>query len=236
MTVSEIIPGQLYLGSAPCTSSGGDFEALPALRELGITHIVNCTPDFPFPSAAQLGVGGDDGAGPAAVTQHRVPVADVDDAPIGSYFHAAADFIAGALQGQRRVYVHCETGKSRSAAVVLAYQLKHGGAATLRAAWDLVKARRPYAMPKPAFMARLATFAAALPLPDAASASSGKEVHDMHFATTEYGAMYLLDHFEAFGLGRAEVEAALVAAAGEYVAAFSMLRRQAEALFMGVEE
>jgi len=59
MTVTEILPGRLWLGSAPCTAGGGaNDDTLSALREAGVTHVVNCTPDFPFPSAAQLAVGG----------------------------------------------------------------------------------------------------------------------------------------------------------------------------------
>ena len=210
MTVTEILPGRLWLGSAPCTAGGGaNDDTLSALREAGVTHVVNCTPDFPFPSAAQLAVGG------AAAEQHRVPVPDVDDAPIQAHFDAAADFIDAAVRGGGVVFVHCETGKSRSATIVLAYRVKHG-ADTLRAAWDDTKARRPYAEPKPAFMQRLV---AAFP-----GAAGG-------FNHREYSAAYLVDHFAAFGLERADVDAALARADGEYDAAFAALGVAAQEKF-----
>ena len=206
MTVTEILPGQLWLGSAPCKSDGGNFEALPALRAQDITHIVNCTPDFPFPTAQQLG---------SAPIEHRVPVTDEDHVPIEQHFDAAADFIALALRQRGKVYVHCETGKSRSATIVLAYRVKHGGD-TLRAAWEDTKERRPYAMPKPAFVEKLLrTF------PGAADG----------FSLRDYCVLYLLDHFGAFGLGRETIEAAFAGAAEEYGAAFASLQEQVERAF-----
>ena len=212
MTVTEVLPGQVWLGSAPCTAGGGDFEALPALRQARITHIVNCTPDFPFPSAAQLPVGDDVHT---AAEQYRVPVPDEDGAPIQAHFDAAADFIDTAVRGGGKVYVHCETGKSRSATIVLAYRIKHS-ADTLRAAWDDTKERRPYAMPKPAFMRRLA---AAFPI-----ASKG-------FSHQAYDTEYMADHFAPFGIGRPAVDAALTSAGREYAAAFAALEQQVQALF-----
>ena len=222
MTVTEILPGAVWLGSAPCTLAGGDFEALPTLRQVGITHVVNCTPDFPFPSASQLPVPAAGGGGEAAgaahaaeLAQHRVPVPDEDGAPIQNYFDAAADFIDAAVRGGGKVYVHCETGKSRSATIVLAYRVKHG-ADTLRAAWDDTKRRRPYAMPKPAFVRRLA---AAFP-----GASEG-------FPQEAYDTAYMAEHFAPFGVGREAVDAALAGAGGEYADAFAALEQQVQALF-----
>ena len=45
-------PG-VWLGPAPCKEDGttfGDSNTIANLKAAGITHIVNCTPNYAFPS------------------------------------------------------------------------------------------------------------------------------------------------------------------------------------------
>ena len=129
-TPTEILPG-LWLGPAPVNEEGeayDDSNHLADLKAAGVTHVVNCTPAVPFPTAEQLGLGGD-------VGQCRVGVKDEDAEPIEDYFEEATAFMQEAIEGGGTVYVHCETGKSRSVTIVLAYRVKHCGE-TLRTAYD----------------------------------------------------------------------------------------------------
>eukprot|EP01052_Picozoa_sp_SAG31_P020462 SAG31_NODE_1540_length_7954_cov_3.521961_2_plen_204_part_00 len=61
---TEVLKNSVWLGPAPVNARGeswddSDGSHLAVLRAAGITHIVNCTPDFPFPTAEQLGLGSD---------------------------------------------------------------------------------------------------------------------------------------------------------------------------------
>jgi hypothetical protein len=105
-----------------------DSTHLADLQAAGITHIVNCTPGYPYPTAEQLGLGAD-------VGQCRVGVKDEDEEPIEDYFEETTAFMQEAITSGGKVFVHCETGKSRSATIVLAYRVKHCGE-TLREAYD----------------------------------------------------------------------------------------------------
>eukprot|EP01052_Picozoa_sp_SAG31_P034197 SAG31_NODE_3960_length_3717_cov_10.714483_3_plen_443_part_00 len=116
-------------------------------RALGITHVVNCTPDHPnlYPAkqtedsveetmrstyfAQQKGLQRDEsasGAGAAHAIRlhyHRVPVVDVAEhsALLLAHLPAAVAFIDDAVAGGGRVLIHCRHGQSRSAAVAAAW-------------------------------------------------------------------------------------------------------------------
>ena len=112
-----------------------------------------------------------------------------------------------------KVYVHCETGKSRSATIVLAYRVKCRGE-SLRAAYDDTKARRDYIQPKPAFFNKLVAEEERI-----AGASS--------FAKEEYALLYLLDHFMPYawveGISEESIRAAVAEAGGDSTAAHAHL-------------
>ena len=54
---------------------------------------------------------------------HRVDVEDVSHEPIHLYFEGAVEFISNHLEQEQRVLVHCRSGVSRSATIVLAYMV-----------------------------------------------------------------------------------------------------------------
>ncbi|KAK3506436.1 hypothetical protein QTP70_017058, partial [Hemibagrus guttatus] len=67
------------------------------------------------------------------IIYHAIPVNDVEYFDLSVYFEEGADFIVQTLayDGDRgEVYVHCQKGYSRSAAIVIAYlMLRHVQAA-----------------------------------------------------------------------------------------------------------
>jgi hypothetical protein len=65
---------------------------------LGLTHVVNCTPDVPFVEGV-----------PGLVTM-RIPVADTADYDITQYTPQSNKFITDAVDHGHRVLVHCKHG------------------------------------------------------------------------------------------------------------------------------
>lgn len=171
---TEILTGQLWLGPCPVSLDGSQQYHTATLQEVGITHVVNCTPVFPFPTASD------------ASSQFRVPVPDDDNAPIQDYFDRAAEFIHTAITHGGRVYVHCETGKSRSATVTLAYRVSKG-CESLRVAYYDTKAKRPYIQPKVVFFEHLV-----------ANEPRWLNVSSPSFSIAEYSLIYLKDHFAPY--------------------------------------
>ena len=213
-----VIDDVVWLGPAPVNQSSeayddSDTSHVAVLRAAGITHVVNCTPDVPFISATQLGL-----AAGAAVGEFRVPVPDEDGAAdaLDSFLDAATSFIQDAAAAGGRVYVHCETGKSRSATVVLAYLVRHRGK-TLREAYNETKAKREYIQPKTAFFDKLIARE-----PDWAAAGVASFAHE------EYALIYLLDHFiptytYVEGITKESIRAAIAEADGDSTVAMAKL-------------
>ncbi|XP_026864940.2 dual specificity protein phosphatase 3b isoform X2 [Electrophorus electricus] len=78
------------------------------------------------------------------IVYHGIPANDTDDFSLSIYFEECSDFIEGALAhkgGRGRVYVHCQKGYSRSAAVVTAYLMLRCGL-DVRAALATVREKR----------------------------------------------------------------------------------------------
>jgi Dual specificity phosphatase, catalytic domain len=206
MTISEILEGKLWLGSAPIQVGGkcfGEGETLDVLRHSGITHVVNCTPHFPFPTVEQL---------PSFQEGLRVGVQDVDDAPVEEYFQQVSNFLESAFGKGGKVYVHCETGKSRSAIMVLAYRVL-AGSQPLRLAWEDTKAKRGYVLPKVEFVRKL-------------HCHSEATMQDQSLPLEEYGLIYLLEHYKAYewtGVGEQVVRQEMEKAGGDYHTAFAAL-------------
>ena len=212
-TPTEVIDGAIWLGPAPVSTSGDlAFDGsshLATLQAAGITHVVSCTPDMPFITAEQVGQAS------TVLGEFRVAVPDEDGAAdeIAGYFDPATEFIDATVKAGGKVYVHCETGKSRSATIVLAYRVKCRGE-SLRAAYDDTKARRDYIQPKPAFFNKLAAEEERI-----AEASS--------FPKEEYALLYLLDHFMPYarveGISEESIRAAVAEAGGDSTAAHAHL-------------
>ena len=125
---SEIIQNQLYLGpqlySPPTIGShsgleSSGFDRSHLLVDQKITAVINCThrgvPDPP---------GLVDGGG-IAVAFLRLAFEDTPDAPIEDHFGDAYAFMAMHIHERKgRVYVHCETGASRSVSIVYYFMMR----------------------------------------------------------------------------------------------------------------
>lgn len=109
----EILPG-LYLGSI----IQGDTTTL-ALNNAGITCIINCTKDHPFPPGESY-------------LKERIAVLDPDvclhkeEALYAMY--VTLDYAADLIYNMRlthRTLVHCYAGRQRSVCVICAYLMKY---------------------------------------------------------------------------------------------------------------
>ncbi|CAE7823098.1 PHS1, partial [Symbiodinium sp. KB8] len=122
--VSCILPGQLFL-----TNCRG-VEDLPALKELGITHV--------------LCINEQENTFPDQLVYFNV--SDVTDDPemadaLKAKFESAFDFIDAATAAGGGCVVHCAAGISRSSTVVLAYLISRKSM-TLRQAFAHTICRR----------------------------------------------------------------------------------------------
>jgi protein-tyrosine phosphatase len=129
----EILDG-LWLGDQ---SAALDYEWL---RHHHIEAIVNCTVNVPniFDATLQYA---------------KLHIWDSLAADILGHFESTHEFIATALKEKRRVLVHCASGRSRSATIVLAYMMQSKGL-SLQQAITLVRERRQVG-PNEYFMAQL---------------------------------------------------------------------------------
>lgn len=84
----------------------------------------------------------------------HVPVQDSPLAPLSVHFDEVADLIHQTGVHGGRTLVHCRAGVSRSAALCMAYLLKHGGM-TLLEAHRTLKACRPLVRPNRGFWEQL---------------------------------------------------------------------------------
>lgn len=91
---------------------------------------------------------------PPAVDYIHVPVSDSPASPLIDHFDEVADKIQLTAERGGRTLVHCNAGVSRSAAVCVAYLMKHRGA-TLLEAHGWVKSCRPVVRPNAGFWRQL---------------------------------------------------------------------------------
>lgn len=84
----------------------------------------------------------------------HIPVSDTPASPLCDHFDSVADKIQLVAEGGGRMLVHCNAGVSRSAALCMAYLVKHRGVSLLEAhRW--VKTCRPIARPNNGFWEQL---------------------------------------------------------------------------------
>lgn len=113
--------GMLLLGGSEQAQARAVFD------RLRVTRVVNCSVELPHyfePGSPLRSVDT-----PTDIAYFRVPVHDQTAADLRPHIDGVCDFIHGALGEGRRVLVHCAQGLSRSAAIVLAYLIKHHGCA-----------------------------------------------------------------------------------------------------------
>ena len=130
----EIIPN-LYISSA--TPS----QELHTLQQNGIRKIVNLTAVHPclFPDH---------------IKYLHLPIQDMPGEDLLLILGTACDFIQRALDCSHGVLVHCSAGVSRSAAVCIAYLMKHSRL-SLAEAYTRVKQARSVISPNPGFIEQL---------------------------------------------------------------------------------
>eukprot|EP01105_Mastigella_eilhardi_P022190 TRINITY_DN5451_c0_g3_i1.p2 TRINITY_DN5451_c0_g3~~TRINITY_DN5451_c0_g3_i1.p2 ORF type:complete len:176 (+),score=51.34 TRINITY_DN5451_c0_g3_i1:303-830(+) len=142
---SEVVDGFLWLGS--------QYNAAdePALRALGITHVLNCAREVPDLFRGQ------------GIEYLHLPWFDNDTQKLRELPAAVAWLRAAREREGCRVLVHCQCGISRSPTAVAAFLVAEMGMRP-QEALDLVRAKRPVARPNINFRTQLFRYAAELPL------------------------------------------------------------------------
>mmetsp|Transcript_74312 Transcript_74312/g.198244 ORF Transcript_74312/g.198244 Transcript_74312/m.198244 type:complete len:294 (+) Transcript_74312:45-926(+) len=136
-SADEIIPG-LFLSGLDVASSSA------ALRELGVTAVVCCVTHREFPPVSEH----------SGVEYYRVDVEDQSREPIDLYFEEICEFVTPRLEAGQKVLVHCRSGVSRSATVVLAFLMQYKKFSLQRAFFH-TRARRIIISPNLGFMEQL---------------------------------------------------------------------------------
>lgn len=133
--------GRLYLGSHQSAAQWSELE------DAKIQLVVNCTNDEEVPCFhADRGL-----------KYLRIAVNDNESATILPYLDGAADAIASVLSQGGNVLVHCHQGISRSATVLAAFLIKHGGL-TADDALQQIQSCRAVANPNLGFRHQLEDF------------------------------------------------------------------------------
>ena len=129
----SLVAPRLYLGGALAAN------AKHTLKELGVTHILNCTDDLAD-------------AHPGEFTYGRVSAKDVTEEDLSAHFTSASQFISGAMLAPNAVVlVHCFEGKSRSATIV-AQHLMETTKTSLKEVLAGLKSAHPCTKPNDGFM------------------------------------------------------------------------------------
>ena len=134
---AQILP-YLYIGGRD------DAEDLPKLLSMGITHVLN--------AAASL-----DKVHEEHFVYLKCELDDDDDEDIAGAFAPAFAQIADARAGKGSVLVHCVAGMSRSVSLAIAW-LVYAEGMSLKRALDLVRSKRPIALPNAGFRLALARY------------------------------------------------------------------------------
>jgi protein-tyrosine phosphatase len=111
------------------------------LSKLGITHVVNCAADY---SENYLQAKG--------VQYKSYHLKDHVREDISCVFYDAIDFIANARKQGGKLYVHCVQGISRSATIILAYNI-FTEKITYQEAYAYLKEKRACINPNMTFIA-----------------------------------------------------------------------------------
>lgn len=140
----EVVPGVLVGRQLR------EAEAIRAVREAGVSAVLDLTAEFS--EAAPF----------LSINYRNLPLLDLS-APSPAQVRAAVTFIDEGTAAGGTVYVHCKAGYSRSAAVVGAWLLASGRAASVPAAIAMLRAARPSIVVRPEALVALETFALSLP-------------------------------------------------------------------------
>ncbi|GAA6007443.1 hypothetical protein JCM11491_004165 [Sporobolomyces phaffii] len=143
---STIVPNFLYLGPEP--TSPADFAQLDAL---GVTEILNlaveCRPLAETDDARKF-----------VEKYWYLPLRDsIEETGVRQVLDKSCEILDDAALRGRRVYVHCQAGKSRSCTIVLAHLIR-ARRWPLKKAYTHVAERRDGISPNLGFMAELMSF------------------------------------------------------------------------------
>jgi hypothetical protein len=110
LQATPIIGRSVFLGDAR------DASNARGLKDVGITHIVSCCPEF-----------GETIRPVEGVTYLRICIADTRDAQISTHFDVVYRFIENALLEDQnsKILVHCAAGISRSATLVISFLMRY---------------------------------------------------------------------------------------------------------------
>ena len=142
--VSAVVPGRLYLASIKC------LDPRVHLAPSRISHVVSVV----SPGHAKLRL-------PHHVRHLLVQCPDHAAANLAQHWPAVFRFVDEALAASPRneVLIHCEQGRSRSPATLMAYLLHAGGhGKTLREVYTFVKSKRDVIHPNLGFMHQIVVF------------------------------------------------------------------------------
>ena len=134
--IHEIVQGSLWLGNQfaagyrEAMSGITPRNALPNLQKIGITHIL-CVIDV-APLYADKGI-----------EYLVIPMSDSSSFNLVGCLDRTNKFLATAIDGGGKVFVHCQMGQSRSAAVVIGF-LMFQRKWCFKKAFAFVKERRPF--------------------------------------------------------------------------------------------
>ena len=133
--MNQIIDG-LWIGDADAASDP------KSLQSLGITHILRVMSSENYPPIFK-----------DSFVYKIIPVIDIPTANLISYFDNAHDFIDKVVKSKYgKVLVHCYSGISRSASIVIAYMLQQNPEAKLQKIVDFVRSKRKKTNPNPGFL------------------------------------------------------------------------------------
>lgn len=132
--LSEILP-HLFVGSA-------DDIAEENLKENGIDLVINATTQYEKPEFL------------SDENYLNIPVLDTESESLINFFDTCFDFIDNARIQNRRVMVHCQAGKSRSATIAIAYIMRHKKL-SMDEAHFFVRSKRHQIDPNFAFLGQL---------------------------------------------------------------------------------
>jgi protein-tyrosine phosphatase len=138
--MSTVLPDFLYLGS------GRDANDIEQITENKITHILNCTAEWPAYHAL-----------PETITLKRISIKDMNNVNITEHLDDCHNFLDQVRQNGGRAFVHCTIGRSRSASVVLSY-LMRSEKMSLGQAYNHLFSCRDIIKPNDGFMKQLMAF------------------------------------------------------------------------------
>lgn len=154
MDCSEIYSKQVYLTSAE------EAHDINTINTLNIGGIINAT-GWRHDTATGTDIELCPDAFKDTVQYLHINVNDVATENIGRHFDGCYAFIQRIIATGKAVIVHCQAGISRSPTIVIAYVMKREQK-RLRAAFDMVREKRPCINPNAGFWSQLEQYEAQL--------------------------------------------------------------------------